>query len=112
MGEHARPADIVLDGDAREMRITWDDGHESRYRFSYLRLACPCAICRGHGPGTAPPLPREDELTAAQTTVVDAGAVGHYALSLVWQDGHDTGIYPFSYLRAICPCGGAHEDGR
>ena len=31
-------------------------------------------------------------------------AVGNYAIRIVWRDGHSTGIYPFQYLRDICPC--------
>jgi DUF971 family protein len=30
--------------------------------------------------------------------------VGSYALSIVWEDGHDYGIYNWHYLRALCPC--------
>jgi DUF971 family protein len=30
--------------------------------------------------------------------------VGSYAIRIDWSDGHDTGIYTFEYLRAICPC--------
>ena len=30
--------------------------------------------------------------------------VGHYAVSLRWKDGHDTGIYPWVDLRKWCPC--------
>jgi DUF971 family protein len=30
--------------------------------------------------------------------------VGRYALTFVWSDGHSTGIFPFDYLRQICPC--------
>ena len=31
-------------------------------------------------------------------------AVGSYALTIVWEDGHDLGIYNWHYLRALCPC--------
>jgi DUF971 family protein len=30
--------------------------------------------------------------------------VGNYALQFGWSDGHNTGIYSFEYLRALCPC--------
>jgi DUF971 family protein len=30
--------------------------------------------------------------------------VGRYALQFLWSDGHDTGIYPYDYLRGLCPC--------
>lgn len=94
------------------MRVTWEDGHESRYAFPFLRVACLCAGCRGHGSKRTEPPRREDELTLAQSTIVDASAVGHYAIHLAWEDGHDTGIYPYSYLRSICPCGAPHEPDR
>ncbi len=33
-----------------------------------------------------------------------AEPVGNYALSLIWSDGHSTGIYTWEYLRDLCPC--------
>jgi DUF971 family protein len=30
--------------------------------------------------------------------------VGNYAMQLAWSDGHDTGIYSWDALRALCPC--------
>jgi DUF971 family protein len=30
--------------------------------------------------------------------------VGSYAITPSWEDGHDYGIYQWSYLRALCPC--------
>lgn len=38
------------------------------------------------------------------TRLVNVRAVGSYALSFVWDDGHDYGIYSWHYLRALCPC--------
>jgi hypothetical protein len=31
-------------------------------------------------------------------------AVGTYAMTIEWEDGHDYGIYNWGYLRALCPC--------
>ena len=31
--------------------------------------------------------------------------VGRYAITILWSDGHDTGIYSFETLRRLCPCG-------
>ena len=33
------------------LEIDWSDGVASRYAGAYLRFVCPCAGCRGHGPG-------------------------------------------------------------
>jgi hypothetical protein len=39
------PADIFVSTARREMRILWQDGHESVYPFDLLRRECPCALC-------------------------------------------------------------------
>ena len=44
------------------------------------------------------------ETTDDQRELEDIQAVGGYALSLKWFDGHSSGIYSFTYLRALCPC--------
>jgi DUF971 family protein len=36
--------------------------------------------------------------------------VGRYALGFDWSDGHTTGIYPFEYLRDLCPCAECSRD--
>ena len=46
-------------------------------------------------------MPEED---APSTHLVNVQAVGSYALSIAWEDGHDYGIYNWEYLRALCPC--------
>jgi DUF971 family protein len=38
------------------------------------------------------------------TRLVNVKAVGSYALTIVWEDGHDYGIYNWHYLRVLCPC--------
>jgi DUF971 family protein len=36
--------------------------------------------------------------------MLNAEPVGAYAIRIHWSDGHNTGIYSFDHLRAICPC--------
>lgn len=79
------------------VRITWEDGHAGDYPRDYLRGYCPCAGCQGHG-GQLKFIPVSDAKLAEISTV------GNYAIQFRWQDGHDTGIYTFEFLRALCPC--------
>ncbi|HTT69540.1 MAG TPA: DUF971 domain-containing protein [Gemmatimonadales bacterium] len=90
-----------LDGGAA-LEIHWDEaGHVGIYGARELRLACPCAACRDEISG-APILEAggvPDEIRAVALRLV-----GAYAAHFAWSDGHDTGIYPWEYLLALCPC--------
>ncbi|HUZ78318.1 MAG TPA: DUF971 domain-containing protein [Chloroflexota bacterium] len=96
---------IAIDGDAehKAMTITWNDGHQSRLTYEWLRWNCPCAQCAGEGdaPGS---LQFTSELQPEQTTLEDLEMVGSYGMTPVWADGHHTGIYTFRNLRGTCPC--------
>lgn len=85
------------------LTIQWADGHQSAYDFELLRWRCPCAECAGEmgRPGT---LATTSELTDDQVELVQMEAVGLFGIRPYWKDGHDTGIYGLSFLRAICPC--------
>ena len=86
---------------AHDVKIRWQDGHESVYPSRALRLACPCAGC-------------VDEMTGVvrvmATTIpedvrpLQIELVGRYAITIHWSDGHRTGIYSFDLLRKRCPC--------
>lgn len=100
----SRPKNITIDRAAGRLNIIWADDMSSSFELRWLRANCPCATCRERR--------REAELATATLTLhagprVDpsieiAGAelVGNYAIRLQWTDGHDTGIYGFSSLRA------------
>jgi DUF971 family protein len=76
------------------LRILWDDDQLSDYPFVYLRGWCPCAVCQGHG--------GERHFIAVENPqLVGVGLVGNYALNPRWNDGHETGIYTFEYLRDL-----------
>jgi DUF971 family protein len=83
----------------RRLRLTWSDGHVAEYGYDYLRGWCPCAGCQGHGGLTIQYRPPPGPVAAESIQ-----AVGNYAISMVWSDGHSTGIYRFEFLRQICPC--------
>ena len=103
-----RPTGVTADKPKRELTIIWNDGHTSVYPFGLLRAACPCASCRGgHENMSSEPTPDVFEkilLDSPVTYLSNVKAVGSYALTIVWEDGHDYGIYNWHYLRALCPC--------
>ena len=103
-----KPTSVTVNKKRREFSLTWDDGHESVYPFGLLRAACPCASCRGgHENMRAEPDVSvfQQQLEDSQATrISNVKAVGSYALTIVWEDGHDYGIYNWHYLRTLCPC--------
>ncbi len=95
---------------SKGIKIDWRDGHQSDYTLGYLRDECPCATCTGaHGTE-----PQKTNYSAPQTSpfpmfkpalkMLDADAVGNYAVRISWNDGHSSGIYSWAHLRKICPC--------
>ena len=84
-----------------ELRIVWQDGHESVYPVRTLRLACRCARCIEELTGR--PLLKEEDVPE-DVRPIKISPVGRYAVQISWTDGHDSGIYTFESLRALCPC--------
>ncbi len=83
---------------AHDVRIKWQDGHESIYPARKLRLACPCAACVDEVTGQM----RVIATSVAQNVhPVKIDLIGRYAISIQWSDGHNTGIYSFEYLRKL-----------
>ncbi len=79
------------------VRVTWEDGHVGEYECEYLRGYCPCALCQGHGA-------KIKFIEVPDAKLAEISAVGNYAIQFTWQDGHNTGIYTFDYLKSLCPC--------
>jgi DUF971 family protein len=93
------------------MDIVWKDGHSSHYSFSYLRDACPCALCdddrakSGRKPGEPTKLaPGALPMFKESAKPLKAEGVGKYAIRFEWNDGHALGIYSWKLLREVCPC--------
>jgi DUF971 family protein len=103
-----KPTNITANRIVRMLTINWSDGHVSHFPFALLRYGCPCAECRGghDNIGALPDqavfdLPDED---LPATRLQNIEAVGGYAITLEWEDGHHYGIYRWDFLRALCPC--------
>jgi ATP-binding protein involved in chromosome partitioning len=81
-----------------DVKIRWQDGHESVYLARELRLACPCAGCVDEMTGQV----RVIATSIAQNVYpVKIDLIGRYAISIQWSDGHNTGIYTFEHLRKL-----------
>src|SRR5258708_40141504 len=97
------PTEIRLDRAARVLHVSFDDGVRFALPAEYLRVESPPAEVQGHGPGQRPFLGGKQH--------VGIGAVepvGHYAVRLVFDDGHDTGIFSWDYLHEL----GMEQDRR
>jgi DUF971 family protein len=97
--------------DGTGVQIEWKDGHASHWTFAWLRAACPCATCvearevEGRVPGEQPPLPQTAfPIFKPAVRPNKVNAVGRYAISFDWNDGHTSGIYSWHYLRSVCNC--------
>ncbi len=88
--------------DGAAIQIQWDEaGHVGNFAARELRLACPCAECREEISGR--PL-LDPTAVPGDVRAVELRLVGAYAVHVTWSDGHATGIYPWSFLLAMCPC--------
>ena len=80
----------------RTMDLSFDDGLTGSLSAEFLRVFSPSAEVRGHGPG-------QEVLQAgkAGVQITAINPVGHYAVQLVFDDGHDSGLYSWSYLHDL-----------
>ncbi|MEX0779477.1 MAG: DUF971 domain-containing protein [Balneolales bacterium] len=96
---------ITVHQDAQKLAITWQDNHESIYPLEGLRRACPCVFCQGGHENMGKPVDPEIFKTPPSRTwkINDMKITGNYAIQIIWDDGHQTGIYRFDKLRNMCP---------
>jgi DUF971 family protein len=90
------PTAIKLRTQSKLLAISFDDGSSYELPFEYLRVYSPSAEVRGHGPG-------QETLQLGKHTVSIKGAkpTGQYALRLIFDDGHDSGLYTWAYLQEL-----------
>jgi DUF971 family protein len=87
------PTEIRLRRTSRMLEVSFADGSRFELPFEYLRVHSPSAEVKGHGPG-------QEVLVLGKENVAITAVepVGQYAVKLVFDDGHDTGLYTWKYL--------------
>ncbi|MCP4466410.1 MAG: DUF971 domain-containing protein [Halieaceae bacterium] len=92
-----KPTSIQLHSRSRQLELHYESGQTYRLSCEYLRVSSPSAEVMGHGPG------QEVLQTGKLKVGINAiNPVGNYALQLVFDDGHDTGLYSWAYLHELC----------
>jgi DUF971 family protein len=90
------PVEIRLNRAERLLDVAFDDGARFRLPAEYLRVESPSAEVQGHSPS-------QKQLVAGKAKVAIRAVepVGNYAVRLVFDDGHDTGIFSWKYLHQL-----------
>jgi DUF971 family protein len=98
-----RPTEIRLKRAERSLEIQFDDSQTFRLPAELLRVESPSAEVQGHSPEQ-----RQLVAGAAGVNILRIEPVGNYAIRIVFDDGHDTGLYTWTYLYEL----GRDQDGR
>lgn len=96
MSHPPTPINIRLLQKSKKLLIAFDDGYETELSCEYLRVFSPSAEVQGHG-GEGGKL----ELNKQNVNITAIEPVGNYGVKLIFDDGHQTGIYTFEKLYAL-----------
>jgi DUF971 family protein len=96
-----KPLALRREGDG--LAIDWSDGVRTFATWRTIRKHCPCASCNEERQKPADPFKvlSDKEAAAGPLLPVKMSPRGHYAYQIVWNDGHDTGIYTLELLRRL-----------
>lgn len=88
--------EIRLNRAERRLDVTFDDGTHMSLPAEYLRVESPSAEVQGHSPA-------QRQIVSGKRLVGIAAIepVGNYAVRLIFDDRHDTGIFSWDYLHAL-----------
>lgn len=95
------PTELRLHKGGKALTVAFDSGETFDLGAEYLRVKSPSAEVQGHAP--------EERKTVAgkrNVAIIEVNPIGNYAVRLVFDDLHSTGIYSWSYLREL---GQRHE---
>jgi DUF971 family protein len=96
MAEMEPPTEIRLRRQSRLLEVAFGETERYALPFEFLRVHSPSAEVKGHGPG------QETLVVGEQAVGIrEIEPVGQYAVRLVFDDGHDSGLYSWKYLREL-----------
>ncbi len=90
------PTEIRLKKAERRLEVDFDDGSCFVYPAELLRVESPSAEVKGHGPNERRTVPGKRHVG-----ISGLEPVGHYAVRILFDDGHDTGIFSWDYLHRV-----------
>jgi DUF971 family protein len=90
------PSELVVNKAERSLRVAFDDGSVFVLPAEYLRTQSPSAEVQGHSEAQ-----RQTVGGKRLVAISGAEAVGNYAVRLLFDDGHSTGIFSWSYLHEL-----------
>ena len=90
------PTNIALHQKSKILELTWPDGVIHNLPCEYLRVSSPSAEVRGHLPGQ-----ETLQLGKENVNINAIEPIGHYAIKLVFDDNHDSGLFSWDLLRDL-----------
>jgi DUF971 family protein len=89
----AWPVELRLAKDRKTLNVVFDDGQSYALAAEYLRVESPSAEVKGHGPG-------QEQLVFGKKNIgiLRLEPVGTYAVRIIFDDGHSTGLFTWTYL--------------
>ena len=90
------PAELRFKKAESELLVRFDDGFEGAIPYELLRVESPSAETKGHGAERPPP-----PSSKRRVGVSGAEPVGRYAVRIRFDDGHDSGLFTWTYLREL-----------
>ncbi|AMN41561.1 gamma-butyrobetaine hydroxylase-like domain-containing protein [Rhodoplanes sp. Z2-YC6860] len=90
------PTELRLAKDRRSLTVSFDSGESYALEAEYLRVLSPSAEVQGHSPAERKTVPGK-----RQVAILEVQPIGNYAVRLVFDDTHSTGIYSWDYLAEL-----------
>jgi DUF971 family protein len=97
------PTDLKVDKDRGSLTVSFEDDVTFALSAELLRVMSPSAEVQGHSPSERVTVPGKKSVR-----ILRIEPVGNYAVRIVFDDGHDTGLYTWAYLREL----GENKDAR
>jgi len=90
------PEEIRLHDDGTKLAVTFENGETYDYTAEFLRVTSPSAEVQGHHPSQRKTVPGK-----ANVKITKIEPSGNYAVKLVFDDGHDTGLFTWDYFLEV-----------
>jgi DUF971 family protein len=90
------PTELRLAKDRKALTVSFDSGERFTLDAEYLRVMSPSAEVQGHSPDERKTVPGK-----RQVAILEVLPIGNYAVRLVFDDLHSTGIYSWDYLAEL-----------